>query len=547
MSVIYFLVLVGVLVVIHEFGHFFAAKLLNFKVIRFSIGFGQPLLRIRGPETEYQLALFPLGGYVRILGEDPDDVIPDELAGRAFSAKPLWQRLIVVFAGPFANFCLPVAIYFVSFAGDTELPAAVVGDVLRDTPADRAGIEPGDQIISIDGDSTRYWHDVEAKVHKNIAKELRFKIRRGGRKIERFVTPIEYRRRRNSGPNAHHGVIGITPSPFLPQVGVIDPQSPAGLSGLQTGDLILSVDGIAIQNWRELNNILSGRARRMNITYVRGQKHPGLGVKMLTPKHAALIAQMNTAKGGKRQMLHGLAPAEMFVAEVEENSPADLAGLRRGDLITTLEGKPVNHWMVLERALQGQPDRNWTLGWQRTVNGRVVAMSAPLTQIIRAENDEYGNPSQFLVFGAHSDFEQGEATLISIDGPIRYAASRAVQHSVEAIAVMAGSLLSVLRGHSPSDELGGPIMMFRVASVSGAKGWEALFLLIALVSISVGLINLLPIPVLDGGHILIFVIEALHRRPLPLKTRERINVVGLALVGLITIIALRNDVVRYIM
>lgn len=547
MSVIYFLVLVGVLVVFHEFGHFLAAKLLNFKVIRFSVGFGQPLFRIRGPETEYQLALFPLGGYVRILGEDPDDVIPDELASRAFSAKPLWQRLIVVFAGPFANFCLPVAIYFVSLAGETELPAAVVGDVLRDTPADRAGIEPGDHIISIDGESTRYWHDVESKVHENIAKELRFKLRRGDRKIERFVTPIEYRRRRNSGPGAQHGVIGITQAPFLPQVGVIDPQSPAGLAGLQTADLILSVDGNTIQNWRELNEILSGRARRVNLTYVRGQRHAGLGVNLLTPKHAELITQPQIDKSGKRKMLHGLAPAEMFVSEVEEDSPADRAGLRRGDLITTLEGRPVNHWMVLERTLQGQPEHSWNLGWQRTVNGRVVDMMGTLTQIVRTESDEYGNRSEFLVFGAHSDFEQGEATMITIDGPIRYAAARAVQHSIEAIAVMGGSFFSVLRGQSPSDALGGPIMMFRVASVSGAKGWEALFLLIALVSISVGLINLLPIPVLDGGHILIFAVEAIYRRPLALKTRERINVVGLALVGLITIIALRNDVVRYIM
>jgi regulator of sigma E protease len=203
--------------------------------------------------------------------------------------------------------------------------------------------------------------------------------------------------------------------------------------------------------------------------------------------------------------------------------------------------------MVLERTLQGQPEHSWTIGWQRTVNGRVVDMTGTLTQIIRTESDEYGNRSQFLLFGAHSDFEQGEATMTTIDGPIRYAAARAVQHGVEAIAVMAGSFFSVLRGQSPSDELGGPIMMFRVASVSGAKGWEALFLLIALVSISVGLINLLPIPVLDGGHILIFAVEAIYRRPLALKTRERINVVGLALVGLITIIALRNDVVRYIM
>ena len=493
------------------------------------------------------MALCPLGGYVRILGEDPDDVIPDELASRAFSTKPLWQRLIVVFAGPFANFCLPVVIYFVSFVGDTELPAAVVGDVLRDTPADRAGVAPGDRIVSIDGTPTRYWHDVEQKVHESTAQELRVKLRRGQRTVDRFVTPIEYRRRRNSGPGAKHGVIGITQAPFLPQVGVIDLQSPAGLAGLQTGDLILSIDGTSIKNWRALHEILEGRARRMNITYVRGQKYGALGVKLLAPRHAELIARASTDKNSKSKTVHGLAPAEMFVAEVEENSPVDVAGLRKGDLITTLDGVSIHHWMVLERSLQGQPLREWTLGWQRSVNGRVVDMSGVVKQVIREEVDEYGNSSQLLVFGAHADFEQGEATMIAIDGPIRYAASRAVEHSVEAIGVMASSFYSVIRGQSPSDELGGPIMMFRVASVSGAKGWEALFLLIALVSISVGLINLLPIPVLDGGHILIFAVEAIYRRPLDLRTRERINFVGLALVGLLTILALRNDVVRYIM
>ncbi|MCP4445303.1 MAG: RIP metalloprotease RseP [Myxococcales bacterium] len=547
MSVIYFLVLIGVLVVIHEFGHFIAAKLLGFKVMRFSLGFGQPLLRIRGPETEYQLALFPLGGYVRILGEDPDDGIPDALAARAWSSKPIWQRLIVVFAGPFANFCLPIAIYFVTFAGDTELPAAVVGDVLHDTPADRAGIEPGDEIISIDGDGTRYWHDVEQTVHNNIGSELRFKLRRAGRSIERFVTPIEYRRRNLDGPSSRHGHIGITQAPFLPQVGVIDSSSPAGRAGLRTGDLILSVDGSAIDNWRELQSMLGTQARRMNITYVRGKRYSALGVTLLEPKHAELITKAEHDSSGKRRTIHGLAPAEMFVASVEEESPVDLAGLRPGDLVTRLDEKPVRHWMVLKRMLQGQPDREWKLSWQRSVGGKVVDMSGAFTQVLRSVSDEYGNRSQLLVFGAHSNFERGEGTMVSIDGPIRYAASRAVEHGGEAIGVMASSFFSVLRGQAPSDELGGPIMMFRVASVSGAKGWEALFLLIALVSISVGLINLLPIPVLDGGHILIFVVEAIWRRPLAMRTRERINVIGLALIAVITILALSNDVVRYIM
>ncbi len=546
MSVLYFLILVGVLVVIHELGHFIAAKLLKFKVIRFSFGFGHPLLRFRGPETEYQIALFPLGGYVRILGEDPNDEIPEELASRAFNNKPLWQRLIVVFAGPFANFCLPIVIYFVAFVGDTELPAAVVGDVLKDTPADRAGIEPGDQIVSIDGNSIRYWHDVEQMVHENIGKELRFKVRRGEKKIERYLTPIEYRRRRDEGPSSRHGLIGITQAPFLPQVGVIDPSSPAGQSGLRTGDLILSIDGTPIRTWRSLRDTVNRRPRRMNITYVRGQEHSSLGVKLLEPRHAELIARSEVDKSGKRRTVHGLSPAEMFVSAVEEQSPADLSGLRPGDLVTTLDSKPIHHWMVLQRALQGQPDREWELGWKRTVNGRVVDMSGIVRQIVRSETDEYDNAAQVLVFGAYSDFEQGEATMVSIDGPIRYAASRAVEHGLKAIGVMASSFFSVLRGQSPSDELGGPIMMFRVASVSGAKGWEPLFLLIALVSISVGLINLLPIPVLDGGHLLLFAVEALRQRPLDLQTRGKINIVGLVLVALISIIALHNDVVRYI-
>jgi regulator of sigma E protease len=152
MSVLYFLILVGVLVVIHELGHFLAAKLLDVKVLRFSLGYGRPLIRVKLRETEYQLGVFPLGGYVRILGvEDGDDGAAPGDTGRSFAARPLWQRLVIVFAGPAANFLLATGIYFVFFAGHTELPAAVVGDVIEDSPAAKAGLEPGDQVLAIDG------------------------------------------------------------------------------------------------------------------------------------------------------------------------------------------------------------------------------------------------------------------------------------------------------------------------------------------------------------------------------------------------------------
>jgi regulator of sigma E protease len=150
MSVLYFLLLVGVLVVIHELGHFAAAKLLDVKVLRFSFGYGRPLVRAKIGETEYQVAVFPLGGYVRILGIEGESAAKAD-AGRSFASRPIWQRVVIVLAGPAANLILPVVIYFVFFAGHTMLPAAEIGDVLEAGPAARAGIEPGDLIVSLAG------------------------------------------------------------------------------------------------------------------------------------------------------------------------------------------------------------------------------------------------------------------------------------------------------------------------------------------------------------------------------------------------------------
>ena len=549
MSVVYFLVLVGVLVVIHEFGHFVAAKLLDFKVTRFSVGFGRPLFRIRAGETEYQLAVMPLGGYVRILGEDPSEDVPSRDAHRSFAAKPLWQRLVVVFAGPAANLLLPVLIYFVLHAGHTELPAAVVGDILPDTPAERAGIQPGDQIVAIGDTTIRYWEDVEREIHDGTGRELRFRIRRGERELDTYVAVVENTMRRRDMSSTRHGLAGISWRPFLPQVGIVDRTSPAGRAGIQTGDLVISVDGKHVGSWTALRKELSGSARRMNVALLRSTPVEGLPhVKLLSPRLADVVAESEVAQTGRLRPVHGLHPAELFVAQVEPGSPADVAGLRSGDHIRILDGEPVRHWLELDQRLQSRPDHTFTIAWARTSDsGGELEMRAALTQIRQTHTDEYGQQSEVLAFGAAPDLSRGHGEVTSIDRRMSYSASKAVERTGETIGVMTTGLWSIVRGRSPSDEIGGPIMMYRVAAVSGHKGWEAFLLMLALVSVSVGLINLLPIPVLDGGHLLIFTIEAVRRRPLAPRSRDRIMVVGLAIVGLITVLALKNDVMRYIL
>ncbi len=547
MSVLYFLVLVGVLVVIHELGHFAAAKLLDVKVLRFSIGYGRPLVRFKGGETEYQVAIFPLGGYVRILGvEDSEDDDPRD-RGRSFQNRPLWQRLVILFAGPAANLMLPIFIYFILFAGQTQLPAAVIGDVFEDSPAARAGIAAGDRVLAVDGDSVAYWEDLERAIRHRPGAEVHLRLERGGHVFEKYVVPLEETVRKRDGQAQRQGRIGITRAPFVPMIGIIDLAAPAAKSGMRTGDLIISIDGQETHNWTDVVRGLGHGARRTNLVYLRGTELPGVAqIRLLDARFADLVPETRIGDDLSRSAYTGLENAEMFVAHVDPGTPADRAGLRVGDLITALDGQPVRHWSMFDQRLLSDPERTWTVGWRRAEDGKVVDKSAKLTQVRRKDLDEYGHTVERLVLGARNDVERGQGKMVPINGRIGYAVSKAVERTGETIALMATGLLKVLGGDSPSESLGGPLTMFRVASVSGEQGLDSFLLLLALISVNLGLINLLPVPVLDGGHVLVFAIEAIRREPLPSKTRDRIQSVGLAVVVIITLLAIRNDVMRYI-
>ncbi len=546
MSVLYFLLLVGVLVVIHEMGHFVVAKLLDVKVLRFSFGYGRPLVRATIGETEYQICVFPLGGYVRILGIEGESTTKAD-AGRSFSARPLWQRIVIILAGPAANLVLPVIIYFVFFAGHTMLPAAVIGDVLEGGAAARAGIEPGDRVVTINGRGMRYWEDIEQLVQSSPGKELELRVSRNGKEFERYLTPVEDTVRQRDGRVSNQGRVGVTHAPFVPLVGVIDAQSPASRSGLETGDLIISVDGQPVRNWNDVKHHLGRIARRTSIVYFRGTEVPGIPqIELLAPGFADLVPETQIDPTLKRQTYTGLEHAEMFVAHVDPGSPADGAGLKPGDLIVALDDKPIVHWLDLDQRLQADPNKTYKLTWKRAApGGTSEALTAELTQVQRKELDDYGHTLTRLVFGARNDVDRGSGAMIPIEGRVSYAFSKALERTGDTISTMVTGFVSIVSGDTPSDAIGGPLMMYRAASVSGNQGWDTFLLMIALISVNLGLINLLPIPMLDGGHLLVFAVEGAMRRPLSTRTRTRIQQAGLVLIVLIVILASRNDVMRF--
>jgi regulator of sigma E protease len=547
-SVVYFLLLVGLLVLIHELGHFVAAKLLDVKVLRFSLGYGRALVRVVLHETEYQIGVFPIGGYVRILGIAGDDAAKQD-AARSFASRPLWQRLVIVFAGPAANFVLPVIIYFVFFAGHTVLPAAVIGDVLDGGAAQRAGLEPGDKVVEVDGRAIRYWEELENAVRGSPGEELHLGVQRAGKHFERYVTPIADVVRSRDGRVSEQGRVGITHAPFVPVVGVLDASSPAAQARMKTGDLIIAVDGEPARNWSDVQRHLGRFARRTSLVYFRGTELPGVPqVQLLAPGFADLVPQTQTdaagSAGPRHQSYTGLEHAEMFVAHVDPGSPADTAGLQPGDLVVALDDKPVAHWLDLDQRLQAEPTKTFRLTWKRAAVGGIQTMTADLTQVMRAQLDDYDHTVMRLVFGARNDVDRGTGAMIPIEGRLGYALSKALERTGETISTVVNGFFQILGGDSPSDALGGPLMMYRVASVSGNQGWDSFLLMLALISVNLGLINLLPVPMLDGGHLLVFAIEAVRRRPLSANARDRVQLIGLVVIVLITVLAVRNDLVH---
>src|SRR5262245_4259474 len=236
------LLVLGAIIVIHELGHFVVAKLFKIKVETFSVGFGPRLFGIRRGDTDYRISAFPLGGYVKMAGENPTDTITGE--AYEFMSKPKWQRFLVAAAGPGMNVILAVALLTGLYVYGTEVPEflsgqARIGIVEPGSPADQAGIKPGDEILSLDGKERPNWQDVQTRVLTGFGRALPIVVDHAGQRIETTVTPI------HKG-SEEGGYVGMGPL-YRVVVGGINPNSPAMAAGLKVGDEIVRVQGIDLR------------------------------------------------------------------------------------------------------------------------------------------------------------------------------------------------------------------------------------------------------------------------------------------------------------
>jgi regulator of sigma E protease len=417
-----FVVVLGLLIFFHEGGHFLVAKLFRVRVLVFSFGFGKRLFGFQAGGTDYRVSLIPLGGYVRMAGDNPEEnqpANPDE-----FLSKPKWQRFLILFAGPFMNLLIAVGIFaMVDMIGvEQRIVSPVIGEVTAGDPAQKSGLQVGDRITAVNGEAINDFDDLRLAISMHAGTALRVEYLRNGQKLTTTLTPRK--EQTDFGPVGRAGIRPLEE----PIVGRVNPGSLAAKAGLHSGDRIVAINGAPIRQYSEFDNaIINSKGAALALDLQRGA----------STVHAVLAA-----------------------APLKDNDPY------RGFLPPTTIRK-----FGFAAAIGDSVEQNWKM---------LKLAGSALRRLFTA------------------------------------------QGSVK--------------------ELSGPLQIAHISGEMLRRGWIATVLLMSMISLQLGVMNLLPIPVLDGGHIMVLLIEGVVRRDLSIRVKERIQQLGFALLAALMIVVIYNDI-----
>ncbi len=429
------ILMLGVLVFVHELGHFVVAKMCGVKVLKFSLGFGPRLISRQHGETEYQICAIPLGGYVQMLGEGGGDQgeeaeLTEEERARSFADQSVAKRLAIVSAGPIMNLMLPLLILPLSFMIGVQMPTyleepACIGYVVPESIADQGGFQSGDCIVSLNQLPVQNWNDTNKKFLGQAGESLEFLVDRDGEQLQLTI------------PADNDSLQGMQALGLLPgqaaQIGGLAPNMPAAKAGMQEGDLILRIADYPITSWYDLRGTIQ--------------------------KVGAKPVDVELERDGKKM---------------------------------TVELTPV----------------------QQDGEGAYLLGIAPLYS---SELTRYGFV-EAIQKGAEKTWELIDLTVVFVQ--------------------------KLFTGNVSTKNIGGPITVVQIAGQAAQTDLSAILSVLAFISIQLGILNLLPIPILDGGHILFYLIELIIRRPVPIRTRELAQQVGMAMLLMLMMVAFYNDIVR---
>ena len=531
-----FALVISVVVFFHELGHLLVGKAVGVKAIRFSIGFGPRLFGFTAGETEYRVSLLPLGGYVKFAGDNPYEEVAPQDRWRGFLEQPPWKKGVIAFAGPAANFALAVALYFVVFAAPHQDLAAKVGYVKPQSPAAQAGLRSGDRIVRIDGEPVEGWSALQEKIRAHAGQPLTMEVERNDARETLRIVPAVHEET-NPIETVKHGRIGISAVPRAAQVTVISPDLPAARAGLHTFDKVVKLDGSPIASWEQLQQQIAARADAVTLDLIRPLPVQAPGGTLWSDKPMTV-----TLPAPEKAGAYGLEPSDLTLFAVQPGGAADEAGLRRGDRVLAVNGRPAFSW---GDEVDGAIKAAGTQPLQITVRRDGKELIATVTPHLRKDRDETGVLQDVPDLGAAPDLNAfADAERIWVRYTLPDAARRAVGNTAGFVRAQTIGIVRIVTGHISSRAIGGPLMIADVARKAAENGWRELIVTMGAISVVLGLMNLIPVPVLDGFHVLTAFIEGIRRRPLSVRFREVANVVGIALLLTLMLYAFRNDAMR---
>jgi len=544
--------LISILILIHEFGHFIVAKACGVHCEVFSIGFGRRLFGFTYGGTEYRVALLPFGGYVRFKGSDvfgdrPEDYTPEE-DDDAFLRKPVWQRLLIVAAGPVFNLLLPVVVFTLVFIGGEPQPAAQVGTVLPGSVAEEAGVEVGDRILGVYVDGELFETETLVDVYDALESlparigqvRLGFDGTSGSRALDLAVTDWN-----DDGVPRLDGT-GLLSTMASNEIGVDDPASSAGRAGLQTGDIVHVVNGTSVKSWPQLEAALASSAGPHEVSYTREGTERFATLERGASNAFDAMEWTGEASFESGEGAWGLAPASLFVAQVSEGSPAEQAGISVGDRLLSIDGTPLIAWAQVLRIVAGSADGQKTARTLSIGLGRAgERVDLRITPDMVEDTDAIGRQRIHPILGVTRDGEVIDTEPIVRRYGAWTAFTRAVDRTVWLTGATAAQIGRIITGEvAPAKSLGGPVEIVRQAKKAAEEGIYRWASLMGMLSISLGLINLLPVPVLDGGQLLFYGIEVIRGRPVSVRIREMAQQVGVLLLMALMLFVLVVDVNR---
>jgi regulator of sigma E protease len=492
-TILAFTVVIGILVLVHEFGHYVAARLMGVRVETFSFGFGKRLFGKKVGDTDFRVSLVPLGGYVKMAGEeewDPENLKPDE-----FQAKNRAQKIFILISGPFMNLLLAFVIFTGINITGVEVEAYKsqpprIGYVEKRSPAEAAGIKKGDIIRRIDGHTIADWKELEITIGSNPNSELTVEYEREGQIIKKKLDVRSISR-------YSLGDAGIYWD-YKTRIAAVNENSPASKAGLKPGDIIQAINRTPICHF-EVSDVISGNPDKPLLFSVkRGDKEPGMEISII-PKKVYILESVP---------VDDAASAQTKLEKVKKAIP----GLNFEIFLKS------GYYRVISENLDSLEEAQKKLGTQ----GQGLGLSAADRGIIGVSMETY-SPTVVTKYGFFEAMNQSILNCVKLTGLVFDAFKR------------------MIIGKLSPKALSGPIEIAKISKKAIESGFSNFFLLIAFISLQLGLVNLFPIPALDGGHLMIYSLEAIIRKDFSQKVKGILMNIGFALLMALMAFVILND------